>query len=54
MALSAVTDRHIIELWTRMYRKRSRVRVVRAKFRVCQHVRIRKEKMKFAKGSEHN
>jgi hypothetical protein len=31
-----------------------RVRVATAKFRVGQHVPIRKEKMKFAKAAEHN
>jgi hypothetical protein len=33
---------------------RLRVRVATAKFRVGQHVRISKEKMKFAKAAEHN
>ena len=31
-----------------------RVRVATAKFRVVQHMRISKEKMKFAKAAEHN
>jgi hypothetical protein len=33
---------------------RLRVRVASAKFRVGQHVRISKEKLKFAKAAEHN
>ena len=37
-----------------MNEKRSRVRFGRVKFRVGQHVRISKEKMRFAKGSEQN
>jgi len=37
-----------------MEARRLRVRVVTAKFRVGQHVRISKEKMKFAKAAEHN
>ena len=35
-------------------RKQRRVRVAKAKFRARQHVRISKEKMKFAKGAEQN
>jgi len=37
-----------------MKEKRLRIRAVRAKFRSAQHVRITKEKMKFAKGGEQN
>ena len=54
MALAAVTDNHVFEIWTRMNEKRSRVRVGRVKFTVGQHVRMSKEKMRFAKGSEQN
>ena len=54
MAPSAVTDGHVLEIWTRMNRKRSRARVGRVRFRVGQHVRISNEKMKFAKDSEQN
>ena len=54
MAPSAVTDEHVLDIWTRMNRKWSRARVGRVRFRVGQHVRISKEKMKFAKGSEQN
>ena len=34
--------------------KRQRVRVATAKFRVREHVRIIKEKMKFTKAAQHN
>ena len=54
MVPAAVTDKHVLEKWTRMNGRRSRVRVGRLKFNMGQHVRIRKEKMKFAKGSVHN
>jgi len=37
-----------------MKEKRLRIRAVRAKFRTGQHVRISKERMKFAKGGERN
>ena len=35
-----------------MNRRRRRIRVAKVKFSVGQHVRISKEKMKFAKGGE--
>ena len=54
MAPAAVTDKHLLEIRTRMNEKRSRVLVGRLKFKVGQHVRIGKGKMKFAKGSEQN
>ena len=53
-APTTVTDRRIFEIWNSMNDKRSRVRLGRIKFQVGQHVRISKEKMKFAKGSEQN
>jgi len=37
-----------------MEARRLQVRVATANFRVGQHVRISKEKMKFAKAAEHN
>jgi hypothetical protein len=52
MAPAKVSDRDILAIWKRMNRRR--VRTVRAKFNVGQHVRISKEKMKFAKGYEQN
>ena len=53
MVPAAVTVKRVLELWTRM-NGRSHVRLGRVKFNVGQHVRISKEKMKFAKGSEQN
>ena len=54
MAPSKVSDSDILAIWKRMEEKRRRIRVVRARFRVGQHVRISREKMKFAKGAEQN
>jgi len=54
MAPSRVTDSDILAIWKRMKEKRLRIRSDRAKFRAWQHVRISKEKMKFAKGGEQN
>ena len=54
MAPAAVTAKHELEIWTRMNNRRSRVRVGRVQFNVGQHVRISKEKIKFANVSEQN
>jgi hypothetical protein len=54
MAPAKVSDSDILAIWKRMDEKRRRVRTVKAKFSVGQHVRISKEKMKFAKGYEQN
>jgi len=54
MAQSRVTDSHILAIWKRMNEKRLHIRAVRAKFHAGQHVRIRKKKMKFAKGGDQN
>ena len=54
IAPAAVSDKHVLEIWTRMNEKRSRVRVGRVKFAVGQHVRISKEKTRIAKASEQN
>lgn len=54
IASAAVIDRHVLEIWTRMNNKRNRICIGRVKFREGRHVRISKEKMKLAKGSEHN
>ena len=43
MAPAAVTDKHVLELWTRMNDRRSRVYVGSVTFNVGQHVRISKE-----------
>jgi len=54
MASSRVSDSDILAIWKRMDEKRRSIRVYRARFHVGQHVRISKEKMKFAKGAEQN
>jgi len=56
MALSRVTDSDVLAIWKRMKVARSgRFRVAKtAAFRVGQHVRISKEKMRFAKCAEQN
>jgi len=55
MAPSRVTDLDVLAIWKRMEAARGRVRVVKAAmFRVGQHVRISKEKMRFAKAAEQN
>jgi hypothetical protein len=54
-APSEVNDSNVLEIWEKMNRDNiKRVRVVKPKYRVNQHVRISKEKMRFAKASESN
>jgi len=54
MAPSQVTESRILEIWKRLREKHSKIRTVRPKFQVGQHVRISKEKVRFAKGAEQN
>jgi len=54
MAPSKVTDTDVLAIWKKMNKNIRRVRTIRAKFKVGQHVRISKEKMKFKKGAEQN
>ena len=54
MAPSLETNADVITIWRLMEATRLWVRVATAKFRVGQHVRISKEKMKFANAVEHN
>jgi len=54
MEPSKVSDSYTLALWKRMEEKRCSIRTIRARFRVGQHVRISKEKMKFGKGAEQN
>jgi hypothetical protein len=54
MVKSKVTDSDILMIWNRLTTKRRHIRSFTGKFRVGQHVRIRKEKVKFAKESEQN
>jgi hypothetical protein len=50
MAPSKVTDTDVLKIWRKMRAKQTSVRRAPAKFKVGQHVRISKEKLKFAKG----
>jgi hypothetical protein len=52
MAPSRVTDADVLAIWTRMQRKNVRIGKAPPTFRVGQHVRISKEKMRFAKAAE--
>ena len=52
MAPAAVPDKKVLEIWTRMNDRRSRLRVGKVKFNIGQLVRISIEKLKFAIGSE--
>jgi hypothetical protein len=54
MAPTKASDSDVLDIWKRMNERSRRIRTVRAKFSVGQHVRISKEKMKFAKGYEQN
>jgi len=53
MAPSPVTDSDVLAIWKRMESRRS-VCVAKPTFRVLQHVRISKEKMRLAKAVEQN
>ena len=44
MAPAAVTGKHVLEIWTRMNARKSRVRVGKVKFDVRQHARMSKKK----------
>ena len=55
MAPSDVSDTDVLTIWNKMRGKAGKTqRLSKLKFRVGQHVRISKEKMKFAKGGEQN
>ena len=54
MAPALVTDSDVLAIWQRMNARLGKIPIARLKFRVGQHVRISKEKMKFAKGAEQN
>ena len=54
MAPSKVTDSDILAIWNRMRSRHSTIRSAAVRFSVGQHVRISKEKLKFAKGGEQN
>jgi hypothetical protein len=54
IAPARVTDSDVLAIWERMKEKRVRIPIAQPKFRIGQHVRISKEKTKFAKGGEQN
>ena len=55
MAPADVNDTDVLTIWNKMCGKAGKTqRLGELKFRVGQHVRISKEKMKFAKGGEQN
>jgi len=54
MAPANVTDSEVFALWKRTQKRRGKVRVKMARYSVGQHVRISKEKAKFAKSAEQN
>jgi len=55
MAPANVRDTDVLTIWNKMQGKACRTRrLSELKFRVGQHVRISKEKVKFAKGEEQN
>jgi hypothetical protein len=54
MAPVRVTDSDVLAIWTRMNQKDRNIPIAKPRYRVGQHVRISKEKMKFAKGGEKN
>ena len=49
IAPANVTDSDVLAIWKRLQKKRTRV--IKAKYTVGQHVRISKEKAKFAKSA---
>jgi hypothetical protein len=54
MAPAHVTDSDVLAIWTRMNKKHLKIPIAKPNLGVGQHVRISKEKIKFAKGGEQN
>ena len=54
MAPSGVTESDILAIWNRMRTRHRAIRSAKVRYSVGQHVRISKEKLKFAKGGEQN
>jgi len=55
MAPADVSDTDVLTIWNKMRGKAGKTqRLSKLKFRVGEHVRISKERMKFAKGGEQN
>jgi hypothetical protein len=50
MAPSKVGESDVLAIWNKMRDRQNKIKTAVAKFRVGQHVRITKEKLKFAKG----
>jgi hypothetical protein len=51
---SKLTDTDILKIWRKMRAKHASVSSAPVKFKLGQHVRISKEKLKFAKGGKQN
>ena len=49
-----MTDSDILAIWNRMQSRLSAIRSAAVRYSAGQHVRISKEKLKFAKGGEQN
>jgi hypothetical protein len=54
MAPAKVTDKDVLAIWKRLEERRAAVSVRQPKYSLHQHVRISKEKAKFAKSAEMN
>jgi len=54
MTTSKVTDSDFLAIWQKMNKMIRRVRIIRARFKVGQHVRISMEIMIFEKGAKEN
>ena len=54
MAPSKVTESEILAVWNRMRTLHTAMSIAAVRYSVGQHVRISKEKLKFAKGGEQN
>jgi len=54
MPLARVIDSDILTIWKRMNKKQGKIPIAKRRFHVGHHVRISKEKIKFAKVGEQN
>jgi transposase InsO family protein len=54
LAPAKVTESDVLAIWRRMKARALQIRSTKPKFSVGQHVRISKEKLRFAKGAEQN
>jgi hypothetical protein len=53
-APAKVTDKDVLAIWKRLEERRAAVSVRQPKYSLRQHVRISRERAKFAKSAEHN